>query len=48
MVLRGSVVKRLTRNPGFLGSSCTGSPGFFRGGVLGQDTSEPQPSTGET
>ena len=31
-VLRGSVVKCLTRNPG----------------VLGQDTSEPQPSTGET
>ena len=47
-VLRGSVVKCLTRNPGVLGSSRTGSSGFFRGSVLGQDTSEPQPSTGET
>ena len=47
-VLRGSVVKCLTRNPGVLGSSLTGSFGFFRGSVLGQDTSEPQPSTGET
>ena len=37
----GSVVKCLTRNPGFLGSSRTGSSGFFRGSVLGQDTSEP-------
>ena len=46
-VLRGSVVECLTRNPGVLGSSRTGSPGFFRGSVLGQDTSEPQPSTGE-
>ena len=46
-VLRGSVVKCLTRNPGVLGSSHTGSSGFFRGSVLGQDTSEPQPSTGE-
>ena len=36
------------RNPGVLGSSRTGSSGFFRGSVLGQDTSEPQPSTGET
>ena len=26
----------------------TGSSGFFRGSVLGQNTSEPQPSTGET
>ena len=40
-VPRGSVVKRLTRNPGVLGSSRTGSSGFFRGSVLGQDTSEP-------
>ena len=40
-VPRGSVVKCLTRNPGFLGSSLTGSSGFFRGSVLGQDTSEP-------
>ena len=47
-VLRGSVVKCLTRNPGVLGSSRTGSSGLFRGSVLGQDTSEPQPSTGET
>ena len=37
----GSVVKCLTRNPGVLGSSRTGSSGFFHGGVLGQDTSEP-------
>ena len=47
-VLRGSVVKSLTHNPGVLGSSRTGSSGFFHGRVLGQDTSEPQPSTGET
>ena len=40
-VPRGSVVKCLTRNPGVLGSSRTGSSGFFRGSVLGQDTSEP-------
>ena len=40
-VPRGSVVKCLTRNPGVLGSSLTGSSGFFRGSVLGQDTSEP-------
>ena len=40
-VPRGSVVKCLTRDPGVLGSSCTGSSGFFRGSVLGQDTSEP-------
>ena len=38
---RGSVVKCLTRNPGILGSSRTGSSAFFRGIVLGQDTSEP-------
>ena len=47
-VLRSSLVKCLTRNPGVPGSSSTGSSGFFRGSVLGQDTSEPQPSTGET
>ena len=40
-VPRGSVVKCLTRNPGVLGLSHTGSSGFFRGSVLGQDTSEP-------
>ena len=45
-VPRGSVVRCLTRNPGVLGSSLTRSSGFFRGSVLGQDTSEP--STGET
>ena len=46
--MRGSVVKCLTRNTGTLGSSGTGSSGFFRGSVLGQDTSGPQPSTVET
>ena len=40
-VPHGLVVKCLTRNPGVLGSSLTGSSGFFRGRVLGQDTSEP-------
>ena len=40
-VPRGSVVKCLTRNPGVLGSSRTGSSRFLRGSVLGQDTSEP-------
>ena len=34
-------LKCLTRNPGVLGSSLTGISGFFRGSVLGQDTSEP-------
>ena len=43
-VLRGFVVKCLTRNPRVLSLSRTGSSGS----VLGQDTSEPQPSTGET
>ena len=38
---RGSVVRCLTRNPGVLGSSRTRSSMFFRGSVLGQDTSEP-------
>ena len=38
-VLRGSVVKSSTRNPGVLGSSRTEFSGFFRGSVLGQDTS---------
>ena len=47
-VQRDSVVKCLTRNPGVLGSSWTGYSGFFRGSILGQDTSELQPSTGET
>ena len=47
-VPRGSVVKCLTHNPGDLALSRTESFGFFRGSVLGQDTSEPQPSTGET
>ena len=40
-VPRGSVVKCLTRDPGVLGSSRTGSSGFFPGNDLGQDTSEP-------
>ena len=40
-VPHGSVLKCLTPNPGVLGSSRTGSSGFFRGIVLGQDTSEP-------
>ena len=40
-VPRGSVVKCLTRNPEVRGSSRTGSSGFFRGSVLGQDASEP-------
>ena len=44
----GSVVMCLTLNPEDLGSSRTGSSEFFRRGVLWQDTSEPQPSTGET
>ena len=35
------VVKCLTRNPGVLRLSRTGSFGFFCGSVLGQDTSEP-------
>ena len=47
-VLHGPVVKCLTRNRGVLGSSRTESSGLFRGSVLGHDTSEPQPSTGET
>ena len=38
---RGPVVECLTRNSGVLGWSRTGSSGFFRGSVLGQDTSEP-------
>ena len=41
-VPRGSVVGCLTRNPGVLGSSRTTSSWFFRGSVLGQDTSEPR------
>ena len=40
-VPHGSVVRCMTRNPGVLGSSLTRSYGFFRGSVLGQDTSEP-------
>ena len=43
-----SLFQCLTHNPGVVGSSHTGSSGFFLGCVLGQDTSEPQPSTGET
>ena len=37
----GSVVNCLTHNTGVLGSSHSGSSGFFCGSVLGQDTSEP-------
>ena len=40
-VPHGPVVKCLTRNPGVLGLSRTGSSGFFHGSVLGQETSEP-------
>ena len=46
-VLYCSVVKYLTCNPGVLVLSCTGSPGFFRGSVIGRDISEPKPSNGE-
>ena len=42
----GKAYDSLSRSPG--GSGRTGSCGFFRGSILGQDTSEPQPSTGET
>ena len=41
-------INGIANNPGALGSSRTGSSGFFHGSVLGQETSEPQPSTGET
>ena len=44
----GSVINCLTRNPGVLGSSRTESFEFFRGSVLGQDTSEPRLSTSKT
>ena len=47
VILRGSVAKCLTRTPEVLGSSCNG-PSVFRGSVLGQDTSEPKPSSVET
>ena len=47
-VLRGSVVKCLTHNPGVLGSSCTGSSGFFSWECPWARHVEPQPSTGET
>ena len=40
--------KYLTCNPRVMGSSHTGSSGFFMGVSLGKDTSEPQSSTGET
>ena len=42
------MVKCVTRNLEAPGSSRTGFSGFFRESVLGQDTSEPQPRTGET
>ena len=44
---RGSEMKSLTCNPGVLGLSCTTSSEFLVS-FLGQDTSEPQPSTGGT
>ena len=47
-VLQDSVVKCLNHNPVVLGPSLTASSGFFQGNVLGQDTLEPQPITGET
>ena len=47
-VLCGSVVKYLTGNPRVLELSHTESSGFFRGSVLRLDTSEPQPSIGNT
>ena len=40
-VLRGSVVKCLTRNPGVLGSSRTRSYGFFVGVSLGKTLQSP-------
>ena len=42
------VLKCSTRNQGALGSSHTGSSGFFHDSVRGQDTSKPHPSTSET
>ena len=47
-VLRGSVVMCLTRNPGVLGSSCTGSSGFFSWECPWARHFRAQPSTGET
>ena len=47
-ILHGSVVKCLTRNQGVLGLSRTGTSVFFCRSFLGQDSSEPQPNTGET
>ena len=43
-VLRGSVVQCTTRDLEYPGLSCIGSLGFFHGSVLGQDTSDFQPS----
>ena len=42
------VIECLTRIPAVLDSSSTWSSRFFVGVSLVQDTSEPQPSTGET
>ena len=49
-VSRGPVVKCLTLNQGDFRSCRTvgSSEYFFRGSVLGHDTSDPQPGTGET
>ena len=41
VVLRGSVVKCLTRNPEVLGSSRSGSSGFFVGVSLGETLQSP-------
>ena len=46
-VLRGSVVQCMTHDPENPGLSRTGSFGFFHGSVLGQDTSDLQPSAVE-
>ena len=46
--LHGSVVECWTCNSGVLGSTCTGSSRVFCASGLRQDTSEPQPITGET
>ena len=40
-VLHGSVVKCLTHNPGILGSSHTGSSGFFMGVSLSKTLQSP-------
>ena len=46
-VRRGSVLVCGTCNLQVQGSISSGSSRFFRGSILGHDTSEPQPRTGE-